>query len=118
MVLALVACSESENKGEFKSLKRENETLSEALQSCKSALIKAEETQAPVYVQPTTPAEPECYEQDYDTLYVNSKKIDTCKSEDVAITECGVKATSCDSGLAYACLKDVTYKTETKKICE
>ncbi len=32
--------------------------------------------------------------------------------------ECGIMATNCESGSAYACLRDVTYKTITKKICE
>jgi hypothetical protein len=68
--------------------------------------------------EPTSTPEPQCYDVEYDVLYLDGKKLDTCLHENYDVKECGVATSGCESGLTYVCLKNVSYKTITKEECD
>lgn len=117
----LISCTD--NSGE---LRTKAQALHEAelnLGACQSRLEMYTNTSSSSSVdstpsEPEAPAEPECQEFEYEVLTQSGKKLDTCHSESVEETPCGIKATDCESGQKYSCLKDVSYKTITKKFCE
>lgn len=112
----LIGCGDKEANiiNGLQNLQRETQMN---LQSCKSQLDTYRERLSAKSEPEATP-EPVCEDTDYDTLYVNGKKLDTCKSSEVVAKECGISAIDCDSGFAYACLRDVQYKTSNRKKCE
>lgn len=124
--LVLTSCSSSNDK-DLTQARRDLREANEQLETCQNQLnfyrnqassslnssTSSEETS-----EPEAPAEPTCEEVSYDILFVDGKKLDTCLAEEVVAKECGVMATSCESGIGYACLKNVSYKNTTKKVCE
>ena len=121
-LLLLVSCTSSDNS-ELKAAKHDLRFTTEQLQSCQASLSSyrnggLDSSQSSAQSEPEQPAEPQCEDIVYHIIYQGNKKLDTCIADNVTDSACGIQATRCDSGYAYSCLKDVTYKTVSIKKCE
>lgn len=125
--LLLVGCSSSEDTSALKSkisnLRSDNDSLQSQLNSCQAKLDMTGGSQSYSSNDDSSQEEPEeqessCESVEYDVIsQLGGKTIDTCESEEVKVTECGVQAGHCSSGAVYVCLKDVVIKTITKEVC-
>ena len=121
-MLFISGCSDDKS-AELRDLKNQQRETELKLNSCQSSLemYRNVDTGSPsteVETQTLEPQEPSCEVVEYQTITMDNKKTDSCLASSVTSDACGINATDCDSGQAYACLHNVSYKTFTKKICE
>jgi len=123
LILALVGCTDSKSPVEVNvvGLKAELREAQYNLASCQNSLSVYRDggsnQQEETTKEETTPAEPQCEEVDYQVISQNNRELATCLAGSVNETPCGIQATDCTSGIGYSCLRDVSYKTITKKNC-
>ena len=123
LMLALVGCTDSKSPVEVNvvGLKAELREAQYSLASCQNSLSVYRDggsnQQEETTQEEATPAEPQCEELDYQVISQNNKVLDTCLASSVEAAPCGIQATDCVSGIGYSCLRDVSYKTITKKNC-
>lgn len=106
-LLCLVSCSESDEHA--KARQKEEEMLSHA---------EKKQEEQPASEAETVPAEPQCYEVNYDEIYQGNVLIATCETDETKIEACGVVGNSCLDGVAVACLKEVKIKFIKKEVCD
>ena len=116
LALALAGCTSSND--DSRQLKADLKEAQLNLGSCQSRLemYTSSNQSTEVQAEPAAPAEPQCEEQEWTVLSQNGHKLDTCLT--TSTEACGIAASDCQSGQAYACLRDVSYKTITLKKCE
>lgn len=130
MVVGLIGCKDenSDNntvsKSQYKSLVEANNNLQRELSTCESKYNSLAEAVSSGQTNYNSKSEPEpepernCNEVEYLIIMQNNRKLDTCVYSDVKETGCGVSADNCESGYGYSCLRDISYKSITKEVCE
>jgi outer membrane murein-binding lipoprotein Lpp len=126
-IALLAGCTSKNDSSQVRSLTYEVESLQDKLNTCQARLSLYTQSSVNENTDPSDTSsstqeeqaapEPQCDTVTYDELYVDGRLLTTCVSEDVVRHECGISATNCENGFAYACLKDVKYKTVEKQVC-
>ena len=121
LALILAGCTDHDGKI-IDGLERLQKETQLNLQSCQNSLSmyrnSGTSTQEETTPEPEAKPEPQCEDIDYQIITQNGKKLDVCLASSVEAAACGVSASDCESGQGYSCLRDVSYKTVTKKKCE